>query len=237
MKSLSAAAMLAGAAGLLLSSAAQAAVTISSVPGYANSLPALITFEQGAGGFIAADAALGFDWSGTGSVLTKSVHPRAVVPFGDTSNDFFAVVGGHFETLKIDKTILDTTGLSSLSMFIGSVDRYDTIWFYSGGSSEVVTGTELLNSVFLGNLANSGNKTSPFTNRYFTFSFDAPVDKIVFGAVADSFEFDNLNVTTFAKEGGAPEPSAWVVMLAGFGLLGMALRKRAFGGFAGSYSA
>jgi hypothetical protein len=232
MKSLFAATLLAGAAGLLLTSnSAQAAVTISSVPGYANSLPALITFEQGPGGYIAADAALGFDWSGTGGVVTKNLHPRAVIPFGDTSNDFFAVVGGHAETLTIDKVKLNTTGLSSLSMFIGSLDRYDTIKFYSGNSFQLVTGAQMLGSVFPANILNSGNKTSPFTNRYFTFSFGAPVDKIVFGASADSFEFDNLNAV-WIKAGGVPEPGTWMAMLAGFGLLGMALRKRAFVGLA-----
>jgi hypothetical protein len=228
------AAVLSGMTGLLLCGPAGAVSivsNVSSVPGYLNSLPAEIDFEEGSPDYIAADEASGFIWTGTGQVVSPPSSGTSAVPFGDTSNFYMSVPGGGSETLTIDKVSLDSPGLAQLSLFIGSLDTYNSITFFSGGMSQTISGTDLLDSVIAGNDANSGNRTLDDTNRYFTFVFDSstPVDAIEFDSKANAFEFDNLTpaVIVGVEVGGImPEPRAWVVMLTGFALLGLALRQR-----------
>jgi hypothetical protein len=237
MKSLFTAAAIAGAAGLMLSTSAQAAdITISSVAGFAASEPAVIDFEDG-GAYIADDHLLGFDWSGGAVIAHPPTTGHHAVPFGDSSNFYLSIPGLASEELSINTAI--TGGpLSSLKLFIGSLDTYNSIEFCAGGLGghcDTLSGTDLLNSVPTP-LADSGDQTSPLTNREFTFNFDPSfaVDTVVFSSTKDAFEIDNLNPFAVVERGGpgVPEPSVWIVMLAGFGLLGLALRSRTLGGFA-----
>jgi hypothetical protein len=232
MKSILAAAC-AGAFGLFMGGSAQAVSivsNISSVPGYANSLPAGIDFEEGSPDYITADSVFGFDWSGNGQVVQPPTTGSSAVPFGDTSNFYMSVPGGGAETLTIDKLSLNSPGLAALSLFIGSLDKYNSITFFSGGLSQTILGTDLLDSVVAGNDANSGNQASDSTNRYFTFLFDnsTPVDAIEFDSKSNAFEFDNLNpavIVAIQEGGGMPEPQVWIILLGGFVLLGLALRS------------
>lgn len=66
-----------------------------------------------------------------------------------------------------------------------------------------------------------GNQFLPSTNREFYFTFDA-ADKIAqvdFQSFGNSFEFDNIYAAV-------PEPSVWLMLIAGFGLVGTMLRRR-----------
>jgi hypothetical protein len=111
------------------------------------------------------------------------------------------------------------------------MDTYNSITFKSGALSDTIDGTTLLNSVASGNAANSGDRTSPDTNRFFTFLFNSntPVDQIIFNSGKDSLEFDDLTALTGTSRqgGGTPEPATWTIVVVGFGLLGTLLRKRA----------
>jgi len=49
-----------------------------------------------------------------------------------------------------------------------------------------------------------------------------PVNEVIFRSSGNSFEFDTLA----ASGVGVPEPSVWAILIAGFGLLGAALRRR-----------
>jgi hypothetical protein len=225
--------VIASATGLLLGSAAQAGTVVStftSVPKFTSSVPAKITFEEGPLGFTAADALLGYVWSGTGELRGPPSTFDSALPAGDTSDWYMSVLGGKEETLTFAPAQFPS-GVAAVGLFIGSLDTYNSITFKSGGLSQVIDGTTLLNSVFLGNAANSGDRSSDFTNRYFTFLFNnsTPVDQIVFDSSINSLEFDNLSATVGVGRsggGGVPEPASLTVMIAGFGLLGGLLRRR-----------
>jgi hypothetical protein len=226
--------VIASATGLLLSSAAHAGTVVStfvSVPGFTSSVPAKITFEEGPFGFTAADALLGYVWSGTGELRGPPTTFDSALPAGDTSNWYMSVLGGKQETLDFASAQFPN-GVASVGLFIGSLDTYNNITFKSGGLSQTIDGTTLLDSVFPGNASlNSGNQSSDSTNRFFTFVFNnsTPVDQIVFDSSINSLEFDNLSATVGVGRsggGGLPEPASWTVMIAGFGLLGSLLRRR-----------
>jgi hypothetical protein len=98
------------------------------------------------------------------------------------------------------------------------------------------TGNDLTNPIGLAN----GDQFSAVTNLRLTFSnFSAPVAEVVFASSQNSFEFDNVggaapNINPLGGP-GVPEPMTWMMLLTGFGLLGLALRSRGLGSvFAGA---
>jgi hypothetical protein len=112
---------------------------------------------------------------------------------------------------------LDTPGISSLSVFMGSPDSYNSIVFnYLDGTSESLDGVQLAGGAFHGNQA---------VGRYMTYAFDKVVSSVTFGSSGDSFEFDNIAVTPSIVS-VVPEPATWAMMVGGFGLAGAALRRR-----------
>jgi hypothetical protein len=205
--------------------------TITSVAGYSNSLPATITFEDGPANFIADDAALGYDWSGTGQLRSPPTTFDSAVPLGDTSKFYMSVLGGKTESLTFSPTKFPK-GISALQVYIGSIDTYNSLTFISGGLSQVVDGTELLNSVAPGNVIHHGDQSSSLSNRFFTFVFNnnTDVNKVIFDSGFNSLEFDNVSASVgVGREGGGgglPEPAEWALMMTGFTLLVLAIRAR-----------
>ena len=119
----------------------------------------------------------------------------AAPPAGDTSK-YLAV------TSTETASFTSARNLTSLSVYIGSLDSYNSITFDgANGFTQTLTGTELLDSI---NAApSSGDQFSGLTNRRFDFSFGADsVDKVLFKSNGNSLEFDNIAVSA------APEPSS-----------------------------
>jgi hypothetical protein len=56
----------------------------------------------------------------------------------------------------------------------------------------------------------------------------AGIQSVSFGGTSGTVGFDNFefNTVTAINAGGVPEPAAWALMIAGFGLTGAALRRR-----------
>jgi hypothetical protein len=64
----------------------------------------------------------------------------------------------------------------------------------------------------------------PFSAGGVTFSGTAK--SIVFGGVANQIVFDDITFGSGTPGPGVPEPATWAMLLAGFGLVGMAARRR-----------
>jgi hypothetical protein len=224
------AAIIAGAVAALLAGSAQGAVIIGSVTTSTpySGIPGTINFD---GGF--KDAPPGFTWTGGGQVM-NTTNSQGAEPLGDKS-PYLSVLGGQTATLTVN-TGITGGALSSLKLFIGSVDNYNSITFHAGAASQTIFGNTLLNDIMPGD-TDSGDQKSSLANAYFTFHFLMAVDQIVFRSGQNSLEVDDLTPTVaVGSEGGGgfvPEPAIWVVMLAGFGLLGLALRARTMNVFAG----
>jgi hypothetical protein len=203
---------------LAIAGAASAAVTVSTPEsGY----PAIPTGQTTVVSFDGPNAA-GYSYTSSAGVNGTGVYQTAdglhsgvaAVPFGDTSTSYFAVTtGGHLD--------LTTPVLKSLSVFIGSLDSYNSITFKGlGGFSQAFSGSTLAADVPV--LAN-GDQTSSLTNRRFDFQFNgAKVNEVLFNSTGNSFEFDTIAA---APAGGVPEPATWAMMMAGVFGVGAALRR------------
>jgi hypothetical protein len=104
-----------------------------------------------------------------------------------------------------------------VSFFLGSIDTYNTVNILSTTGSVIAsfTGLQLTPTP-------NGDQDLPRTNRRFTFfrsQSDGQIGGISFASGANSLEIDNLVFTV-------PEPATWTMMIAGFGMIGFAMRAR-----------
>ena len=153
--------------------------------------------------------AAGYSYTG-GSIFASSVNGVAAAPAGDTT-PFFAVQGGQTATFHFAKE------LKSFSIYIGSVDSFNSLRF---------TGKNYDSGLFSASAlpgGDNGNQTSGDTNRRFFFNFGPgeSVRTVTLASSTNSFELDNIAVA------GVPEPSSWALLVAGFGLIGFARRRKA----------
>ncbi|WP_419815178.1 PEPxxWA-CTERM sorting domain-containing protein [Glacieibacterium sp.] len=197
--------VLAGAAALAFSVGAHA-VTVTSTP---------FDVAPGAGETLALDfesttPPAGYTITGTGfGYYTGSTANVAAAPFGD-STQYFAVRGGGTATITLP------SALRSFSMYVGSVDFYNSVTLtLAGGGTQTFTGTTLPGG-------EDGNQTSGNTNRRYFFVADAGerITGLTLSSGQNSFEIDNL------ATGAVPEPATWALMIAGIGMVGVAQRRR-----------
>jgi hypothetical protein len=151
------------------------------------------------------DSAIAAGYSMTGgTVYSRSYIGLAAAPAGDTSK-FMAANGGNSATLR------SAGGIESMSVYLGSLDTYNSITFIgAGGLDETLSGAQLLPF----GLAN-GDQTNGATNRRFDFNFGTtPVNEVIFSSSGNSLEFDNIAVAP------VPEPSTWAFAIAGVAAMG-----------------
>lgn len=161
----------------------------------------------------------------------------AAAPAGDTTQYEALGPGGMaiFDFSGYEKTHT----INSLSLYIGSVDPWNTLVFFnkSGGKIATITGAHLPST--------SGDQGASITNRraYFAFGPRDHFASLELFSTGIAFEYDNIAVgparydmfrngdTPLSApdwvQTGVPEPSAWAAMLAGFVSVGFALRRRA----------
>jgi hypothetical protein len=196
---------LAAIAALAISGTANAAVTISNYTAGQLAAPA---------GQIVVDS---FDSASTngysmtgGDIRTGSVTNDYQSPAGDSSA-YLAVEGGQLATLTTPTTA------TAFSLYVGSIDNFNAINFYTGSNVLVssFTGTQL--RTYAGGSSSVGVADG-------RFSFDLTglgIDKITFGSTNNAFEIDNISAAI-------PEPGVWAMMMLGLGGLGYALRRRRY---------
>ncbi len=124
-------------------------------------------------------------------------------------------MGGQSATLK------SSIGYNVVSFFWGSIDAYNSVDLLDLSGSTIASFAG--NNPLIGAPAN-GNQDIAANNRRVTFTRDgstAAFGGIRFNSTGNSFELDNVSF-----QGAVPEPSTWLMLLAGFGLVGGALRRR-----------
>jgi hypothetical protein len=111
---------------------------------------------------------------------------------------------------------LDTPNLRVISFYWGSIDRYNKVEVLDkdGNVLHTVNGGDFS--------AADGNQLVPGTNRrvFFTAAPGTPISGLRLTSTGIAFEFDDFAASA------VPEPATWAMMIAGFGLVGVASRRR-----------
>lgn len=194
------------AAGLTLAASPASAVTFTSTAGSTSSFAApagtVVDFN---GGLPTGVTLSGSDYG----YATGSSFNGAEPAFSDGSR-YLAVYGNGTATLAAD------AAYQAISIFLGSIDSYNTISLLSttGAVLASYTGADLAPTA-------NGSQDSSVTNRRITFTASAgeTFGAIVFGSGGNSLEVDNVVFSV-------PEPSTWALMFLGFGMIGATARYR-----------
>ena len=197
--------------------------------------PGLAAFEKSLVTFGAPSAAGVIEThTGTVGLFTGTSRPAAA-PFGDTG--VYEAIGiGGASTFDLRGYFASQNGtVRSISVYVGSVDRYNQIDILDNNLAVIDTiyGSDLP--------ASNGDRGASISNRrvYINFAPGENVGGLAFRSSGIAFEFDTIGASTaiFAVPEGAtpevlppasnvPEPSTWALMLAGFALTGVGMRKR-----------
>ncbi|MDP1025591.1 PEPxxWA-CTERM sorting domain-containing protein [Sphingomonas sp. KR1UV-12] len=151
--------------------------------------------------------------TGNNSVQTMSVRDQYAMP-APSDGSAFAVVQAR-SNVSIYR---QSGGYEVISLYLGSVDSYNSISLLNnaGGVIASYTGQQLLN---FATPAGTANGQTAYRVTFTRNVGDAAFAGLNIASSDNSAEFDNL---VFA----VPEPSTWALMLAGFGMVGMAMRSR-----------
>ncbi len=201
---------------LVLVATPVAAVTVTTVPGAPD--PGFGPHEQLLAGFDGADAA-GVIETSIGAVITAagSIGGVRAAPAG-TGDGVYRSIGGGGSSLFDFSGFAKGRALTSLSLYWGSVDSYNHVDFLDATGAPIAS--------FGGNdlpMAN-GDQRAALTNLrvFFAFRPDEKVTAVRLRSDGAAFEFDSIAGGT----GAVPEPGTWTLMITGFGLLGLAMRRR-----------
>ncbi|QMW23622.1 Npun_F0296 family exosortase-dependent surface protein [Sandaracinobacteroides saxicola] len=195
----------AAVAALLAAGSAQAVVSFTSIafdvaPGAGETV--VLDFESATppAGYTITGANFGYYTGTTGGI--------AAAPAQDDTQ-YLAVLGGGSATITLP------TAIKSFSLYIGSIDAYNSITFNgTGGYTQTLTGADLTATP-------NGDQGAAATNRRYFFDFGGDrVTSITLSSEANSFEVDNLATAV------VPEPATWAMFILGFGLVGSAVRRR-----------
>ena len=202
------------AAGLLLASPALA-VTITSTPGNAALAPGenlVISFDVA--------SATGISNTTIGNVITAAGSTSGVraAPVGTPQGGVYQSIGNGASSTFDFTGFVNGGALKTLSVYWGSVDRFNFVDFLNGQGQVV--------SSFSGAALpqNDGNQQMSATNRrvFFNFLPQEEITSLRFRSTGNAFEFDSIG----ASAGPVPEPATWATLIIGFSFIGYALRQR-----------
>jgi hypothetical protein len=152
-------------------------------------------------------------WSGAGLYQGPLVSGIAAPPVGDDTLYLSILTGG-------SATLTAPGIMHSMSLYIGSLDEYNSITFKGlNGFSQTFSGSGLTSPA-------NGNQQAGSTNRRYYFDFDPNdlINQVIFASSGNSFEFDNIAVNDPPAK--VPEPLTLSLFAAGLaGVAGLRRRK------------
>lgn len=148
----------------------------------------------------------------------------AAAPAGDTSQYLYVSSA----ITPNNATLTTAFDLASISFYWGSIDTYNSVEVLgTSGSVPVVLGTYGGSTFSPAN----GDQSSASTNErvFFTAGTGEAITGLRFTSTGVAFEVDDVAgspITEGNPNGAVPEPAAWALMIAGFGMVGTAARRR-----------
>ena len=206
-------ALLAGAA-LFAATAANATTTITFFDGLGNLQPGEVSYAD-----FNTVATSGSPTGSNYAVLT-GIGPQGAQPATGDQGDPYLSVGTALPSgiATFNFAAQPGGGIFSLGMDYGSADEYNSFVLHlSNGTTETYTGGQVIAA------AANGNQVSPVTNGRLTFRPDGGlyITSIDLRSSGQALEVDNFGVIA-----AVPEPATWGMMLLGFGVMGVSLRRR-----------
>lgn len=159
--------------------------------------------------FDAPDAA-GYSWTGGLSTAATSVSGVAAAPAGDATTFGFVSSAD-----TPNWATLTTPGVQTISFYWGSIDTFNKVEVLDTGGNVMATVTGWAFQ------PHDGNWFQQSTNRrvFFTAGPGEWIGGLRLSSSGVAFEFDDFAASV-------PEPATWAMLLAGFGLVGFAARRR-----------
>ena len=147
-----------------------------------------------------------FSSTGAGFIVQSTTNGQgAQNPFSNPGGNYLSVLGGGSASLTF------ASAMSSISFNWGSIDTWNTLTIHWSGGDESVFGNP-----------GGGGQTGSTTNGLFqawTTGGDY-ITGLTFASSSNSFEIDEISGSA------VPEPATWAMMITGFGLAGVAIRRR-----------
>ncbi len=182
-------------------------------PGKLASETTFFTFDS------APTAGFTIDPTSNYAVVSGSSHNHYAAPLGDTTQYFYTspeIPNGTAQLNFID--------LSTVSFYWGSVDDYNTVDVL-GANGVVLTsinGTDF-------SVAH-GDQTDANTNQriYIKAGAGEVISGLRFHATGIAYEIDDVagRLVSDGSPSPTPEPATWALMIMGFGMVGVARRRR-----------
>ena len=150
--------------------------------------------------------------SGNFAIVQGSVAGQYAAPLGDDTHYLTVPLNGSTGSA----TLALAQPLTSLSLYWGSIDTYNTISFADAGGNSLgsFTGADIPPAPADGSQGNALN------NRRVNFDFGgSSASSVTFASGNKAFEVDNI-------AGSVPEPTTWAMLIAGMGMVGAAARRR-----------
>lgn len=169
----------------------------------------------------------------------SDVTIRKADQFGGAEGKGRYAVAWNNAPYQLDISASNGGDINYFGYWLSALDSGNLLDFYKNGSlvysfKPVNVMSSIGNvSEYFGNptskfLGNNGHEPYAFVNLY--FSDGASFDRIVFHQAPGSagYESDNHTVGYWVSQGGNPVPEAttWAMLIAGFGLVGAAMRRR-----------
>jgi hypothetical protein len=152
--------------------------------------------------------------AGSAELVTGSSPMQYQQPLFSDNSQYLAIKRNGSATIRSS-----SMGYNSVSFYLGSIDSYNAVDILSTSGAVIASFT---NNDFTTPFPPNGDNDSAIMNRRVTYNTDGQgglIGGIVFRTGDNSMEVDNL---VFA----VPEPSTWLMMLAGFGMVGLSMRAR-----------
>lgn len=204
--------------GTIVATSAASAVTYTSIAGAPD--PGIGAGNMIIDNFNSTMPPPGVSLTGSFAYKTGTTSGVAAAPAGDTTQ--FLYVSPAFSTNTA--TLTSGQDLSRISFYWGSIDKYNTVDVLGAGGVTLLS----LNGSMLPPA--NGDQGLSVTNRRVFFKAGAGevITGLKFISTGVAFEFDDVAGRAAGSGSGStvPEPAAWTLMVAGFGLVGFASRRR-----------